>query len=286
MPRPNLARLTQGRGRYVSDIVLPRMVHVAFLRSPYAHARILRLDDSGGAPAAGGGCGGDRARPRRGLHALGGRAGASDRAEIGAAASARASSRARWQGEPVAAVAASSRALAEDAAGADRGGMGGTARGGRCAAALDGAADPSGAGRQSGLRAPAGCRRGGRGVRGGGRGGRRDGSASAAIPGSRSRRARSWPTGTAGEQRLTVYQGTPSAAHDAEHLCPASRPRGAAGPGHLPRCRRLVRHQDPRLSGRYGHGRAVAHAGPARCKFVADRLESFVGDIHARDHEV
>jgi carbon-monoxide dehydrogenase large subunit len=30
VPRPNLDRLTQGRGQYVSDVVLPRMVHVAF----------------------------------------------------------------------------------------------------------------------------------------------------------------------------------------------------------------------------------------------------------------
>jgi carbon-monoxide dehydrogenase large subunit len=44
VPRPNMARLLQGRGQYVSDLVLPRMVHVAFVRSPYAHARILRID--------------------------------------------------------------------------------------------------------------------------------------------------------------------------------------------------------------------------------------------------
>ena len=44
VPRPNLARLLQGRGQYVSDLVLPRMVHVAFVRSPYAHARIVRID--------------------------------------------------------------------------------------------------------------------------------------------------------------------------------------------------------------------------------------------------
>src|SRR6202163_2593727 len=40
VPRPNLARLTQGRGQYVTDVVLPRMAHVAFVRSPHAHARI------------------------------------------------------------------------------------------------------------------------------------------------------------------------------------------------------------------------------------------------------
>jgi carbon-monoxide dehydrogenase large subunit len=44
VPRPNLARLTQGRGQYVSDITLPRMAHVAFVRSPHAHARIKNID--------------------------------------------------------------------------------------------------------------------------------------------------------------------------------------------------------------------------------------------------
>ncbi len=44
VPRPNAAKLVQGRGRYVDDIVLPRMVHVAFVRSPFAHARIAGID--------------------------------------------------------------------------------------------------------------------------------------------------------------------------------------------------------------------------------------------------
>src|SRR5512144_3163634 len=43
VPRPNLTRLTQGRGQYVSDVVLPRMAHVAFVRSPHAHARIVKI---------------------------------------------------------------------------------------------------------------------------------------------------------------------------------------------------------------------------------------------------
>lgn len=34
----------QGRGQYVSDMTLPRMAHVVFLRSPYAHAKILKID--------------------------------------------------------------------------------------------------------------------------------------------------------------------------------------------------------------------------------------------------
>src|SRR3954463_6787790 len=44
VPRPNLTRLTEGRGQYVSDVTLPRMVHVAFVRSPHAHARIMSID--------------------------------------------------------------------------------------------------------------------------------------------------------------------------------------------------------------------------------------------------
>ena len=44
VPRPNLARLMQGRGLYVSDIQLPRMGYVVFVRSPYAHAKILSID--------------------------------------------------------------------------------------------------------------------------------------------------------------------------------------------------------------------------------------------------
>lgn len=44
--RPNAKRLLAGRGRYVTDLVLPRMLHAAFLRSPYAHARITSVDAS------------------------------------------------------------------------------------------------------------------------------------------------------------------------------------------------------------------------------------------------
>jgi aerobic carbon-monoxide dehydrogenase large subunit len=43
VPRPNLQRLTQGRGQYVSDVSLPRMAHVAYVRSPHAHARIVKI---------------------------------------------------------------------------------------------------------------------------------------------------------------------------------------------------------------------------------------------------
>ena len=44
VPRPNLDRLLQGRGLYVSDLELPRMAHVVFVRSPHAHAKIVAID--------------------------------------------------------------------------------------------------------------------------------------------------------------------------------------------------------------------------------------------------
>ena len=39
-------RFTTGKGRYTDDIVLPGMTHAYMLRSPYAHARINRIDTS------------------------------------------------------------------------------------------------------------------------------------------------------------------------------------------------------------------------------------------------
>jgi carbon-monoxide dehydrogenase large subunit len=39
-------RFIQGRGRYVDDISLPGMLHMAILRSPFAHARINSIDAS------------------------------------------------------------------------------------------------------------------------------------------------------------------------------------------------------------------------------------------------
>jgi carbon-monoxide dehydrogenase large subunit len=37
-------RLLTGHGRYASDVELPRLLHVAFVRSPHAHARLRGLD--------------------------------------------------------------------------------------------------------------------------------------------------------------------------------------------------------------------------------------------------
>ncbi|MEJ8836966.1 xanthine dehydrogenase family protein molybdopterin-binding subunit [Ramlibacter sp. AN1133] len=42
--RPGVRRLVQGQGTYVDDIELPRMAHVVFWRSPVAHCRILAID--------------------------------------------------------------------------------------------------------------------------------------------------------------------------------------------------------------------------------------------------
>jgi carbon-monoxide dehydrogenase large subunit len=39
-------RLLTGQGLYVDDVDLPNMLHVAFVRSPYAHAKIINIDVS------------------------------------------------------------------------------------------------------------------------------------------------------------------------------------------------------------------------------------------------
>ena len=44
VPRPNAPRLAEGRGTFVDDIELKRMVHATYVRSPYAHARIKSID--------------------------------------------------------------------------------------------------------------------------------------------------------------------------------------------------------------------------------------------------
>ena len=40
------ARFTQGKGHYVDDIRMPGMLHGDFVRSPYAHARVVSIDAS------------------------------------------------------------------------------------------------------------------------------------------------------------------------------------------------------------------------------------------------
>ena len=46
-------RFLTGRGQYTDDIVLPRQTYAYFLRSPYAHASIGRIDTTAAAAAEG-----------------------------------------------------------------------------------------------------------------------------------------------------------------------------------------------------------------------------------------
>jgi carbon-monoxide dehydrogenase large subunit len=115
VPRPNLDRLMQGRGLFVSDMVLPRMGHVVYLRSPHAHAKIVSID----------------AEPAKRVPGIVAVVTGKELAEVitpwvgvlshlkglkSAAQHAIAIDRVCWQGEAVAAIVATSRAIAEDAA--------------------------------------------------------------------------------------------------------------------------------------------------------------------------
>ena len=115
LPRWDTKRLLAGRGRYVDDLRVPRLLHAAMLRSPHAHARIVGIDTQ-------------RARGVAGVvRVLTGR----DVAELcqpyvgvlthipgmrSAPQYPLALDHACWQGEPVAIVVAENRALAEDGA--------------------------------------------------------------------------------------------------------------------------------------------------------------------------
>jgi carbon-monoxide dehydrogenase large subunit len=46
MKRKEDPRFIQGKGRYVDDVKLPHMVYMDIVRSPYAHAKILKIDAS------------------------------------------------------------------------------------------------------------------------------------------------------------------------------------------------------------------------------------------------
>ena len=53
MPRREDHRLLTGKGQFIADLDLPRMLHAAFVRSPVAHARIRSVDLSHAAAAPG-----------------------------------------------------------------------------------------------------------------------------------------------------------------------------------------------------------------------------------------
>src|SRR5690348_10499834 len=46
MKRKEDPRFIQGRGRYIDDVKLPNMVYMDIVRSPYAHAKIKKIDTS------------------------------------------------------------------------------------------------------------------------------------------------------------------------------------------------------------------------------------------------
>lgn len=112
--RANAKRLLAGQGRFVDDIKLPRMAHVAFYRSPHAHARLVSIDTTAAAKSSGvlriftGRELADVCKPWVGVltHMKGLKSAPQYPLVL---------DRACWQGEPVVAVVASSRAEAEDA---------------------------------------------------------------------------------------------------------------------------------------------------------------------------
>ena len=53
LPRSRAMRAVAGRGRYTDDITVPRTLHAAFVRSPYAHAKILNIETAAAKAADG-----------------------------------------------------------------------------------------------------------------------------------------------------------------------------------------------------------------------------------------
>jgi carbon-monoxide dehydrogenase large subunit len=285
VPRPNLARLTQGRGQYVSDIVLPRMVHVAFVRSPHAHARIV-------------GIAADAAKKAPGVIAV---VTGAELAKVmtpwigvlthlkglkSAPQAPIAVERACWQGEAVCAVVARTRAQAEDACELVEISYEELPAVTDAETALDAATPVIHAGLGDNLcferKLDAGdvdkaFAESDAVVEATFRTGRHTGVTNEA----RSIVA-DW---NASEQRLTVYQGT-QAPHMTQDIFAK----------HLGLATHQVRVLTKDVGGSFGvkvhiYADEMATAALSKLlkrpvKFVADRLESFVTDIHARDHRI
>ncbi len=103
--------MLRGRGRYTDDLPASRLLHVAFVRSPHAHARIdaIRTDVADAVVVVTAADLADGYRPWISRHDL--------FPDLkGAAQHPLACDKAHWCGEPVVAVVATSRARAEDAA--------------------------------------------------------------------------------------------------------------------------------------------------------------------------
>jgi aerobic carbon-monoxide dehydrogenase large subunit len=285
VPRPNLARLTQGRGQYVSDVVLPRMAHVAFLRSPHAHARIRTVETADAKKSSGVIAvviGPELAKvitPWVGVltHLKGIKS---------APQYAIAVDRACWQGEAVCAVVARSRAQAEDA----------------CALigvdyeVLPSVTDPETAldAKTPVIHPELGDNLTFERLLDAGQVDKGFAEADEVVETTfifgRHTGVTNEPRATVadwnpGEQRLTVYQGT-QAPHMMQNLFAK----------HLALEEHQVRVLTKDVGGSFGikvhiYADEMATAALSKLlqrpvKFVADRLESFVTDIHARDHRV
>ena len=111
LPRKEENRLLRGRGKFADDIKLRDMAYLRFVRSPYAHARIINIDTSAAEALAGVVCAltGKEIVPQT-----------QPFIEIGPDSKVRdyplAVSKVRYQGEPVVAVVAESASIADDAA--------------------------------------------------------------------------------------------------------------------------------------------------------------------------
>jgi carbon-monoxide dehydrogenase large subunit len=285
VPRPNLDRLVQGRAQYVSDVVLPRMAHAVFVRSPHAHARIKRIVTA--AAKAGKGViavvtGAELAQvitPWVGVltHLKGIKS---------APQHAIAVDRACWQGEAVCAVVARTRAQAEDAAELVEVAYEPLA----VVADPETATDPTTPVIHAALGDNLCFER------------KLDvGEVDKALAASDAVVETTFVFGrhtgvtneprsivadwNPGEQRLTVYQGT-QAPHMMQNLFAK----------HLDLAEHQVRVVTKDVGGSFGikvHTYADEMAAVALSKllkrpvkFVADRIESFVTDIHARDHRI
>ena len=114
--RTKAKRLAAGRGRYTDDVTARRMLHAAFLTSPFAHARILSIDTSEANSLAG------VERVFTGLEIAAVSNGWKGNHDLFPTLDSPlqyplATNVARWQGEAVVMVLAETRAVAEDAVG-------------------------------------------------------------------------------------------------------------------------------------------------------------------------
>jgi aerobic carbon-monoxide dehydrogenase large subunit len=114
IPRQGIQRLVHGRGQYIDDLQMPRMVHVVYWRSPVAHAKIVRIDSAAAGAMPGvvsifnGAQLAKICKPWQGVltHLAGIKSAPQYPMAIDTAC---------WQGEPVVAIVAETRAQAEDA---------------------------------------------------------------------------------------------------------------------------------------------------------------------------